>query len=119
MPAVWGAAPDAMNLYYMLDADRVPVPCDLATWLGWMETADRTVKKTNLGDVIDVSTVFLGLNHNFGGVGLPLLFETMVFRYPSREGRLCAQYPTWAAAVAGHAEVVRHLRAEERVDVGL
>jgi hypothetical protein len=26
-----------------------------------------------------VSTVFLGVNHNFGGGGAPILWETMVF----------------------------------------
>ena len=50
---------------------------DLHKWARWFATADRTVARTDNG-VIHVSTVFLGVDHAFGG-GRPLLFETMSF----------------------------------------
>lgn len=54
-----------------------------------------------------VSTVFLGLNHQFG-IGLPLVFETMVFGGPS-DGD-CHRYSTWEQAEKGHMAVVTKLR---------
>jgi len=38
----------------------------------------RRVAYTEIGD-INVSTVFLGMNHRTMGPGEPLLFETMIF----------------------------------------
>jgi hypothetical protein len=58
-----------------------------------------------------VSTVWLGLNHNWSG-GVPLLFETMIFG-PVMDGHQW-RYPTEAAALAGHDQAVMHLRDEIR-----
>lgn len=65
------------------------------------------------GDYIDpekkiwVSTVFLGLDHQFHPGGPPLIYETMVF--DNREGgrklgvdRYCDRYSTREQALAGH-----------------
>ena len=58
--------------------DRVPVPCEnLLDWARWFETADRHVAKS-VNDKVRVSTVFLGLDHQWGK-GPPMLFETMIF----------------------------------------
>lgn len=53
-------------------------------WAEWFEKADRHVSTTELdaGSVkIVVSTVFLGLDHNFGykDEKRPVLFETMIY----------------------------------------
>jgi len=85
----------------MLDEEHNLVPCeDLLTWARWFDTADRVVAQTELPNGYFVSTVFLGLDHNFLR-GPPLVFETMVF--PDGEQR---RYGTWAEAEAGHAIVV-------------
>jgi hypothetical protein len=77
---------------------------DLVTWAVWMETADRHVKLTEQGDV-RVSTVFMGLDHNFGDLfGLPILFETMAF--VGHESVAQDRYRTWEEAEAGHARIV-------------
>ena len=47
-----------------------------------------------------VSTVFLGLNHQYGDHGPPLLFETMVFRNDS--GEEMWRYSTYEEALKGH-----------------
>lgn len=47
-------------------------------WSWWMLNADRTVEKETIGDSM-VSTVFLGIDHNWSGQGPPVLWETMVF----------------------------------------
>ncbi|MCK4858907.1 MAG: hypothetical protein KAT58_13115 [candidate division Zixibacteria bacterium] len=56
-----------------------------------------------------VSTVFLGLDHNFSGEGHPVLFETMVFgESPLADEQ--ERYCTWDEAVAGHAAMVKRVK---------
>lgn len=50
---------------------------DLMKWAEWMERPERIVKRERIEDC-DVSTVFLGLDHQYGD-GPPILWETMVF----------------------------------------
>lgn len=50
---------------------------------------------------IRISTVWLGLNHQYGD-GPPLIFETMVFGGPNDESMW--RYSTEEEALAGHAE---------------
>ena len=75
---------DALRLhtgYYILDGTHEPVPVtDVLAWAHWHEMTDRRVALTAVTPTIEVSTVFLGLDHNFSGHGPPLLFETMVFQ---------------------------------------
>lgn len=81
-----------------------PVECnDLMKWAKWLETADRHVAKTKR-DNIEVSTVFLGLDHGFGNSS-PILFETMVFggTYDQEQRR----YSTVKEAKAGHKEMCK------------
>ncbi len=50
-----------------------------------------------------VSTVWLGLDHRFGGIGDPMIFETMVFE--GREVGLevyTRRYTTEESAIEGH-----------------
>jgi trimethylamine:corrinoid methyltransferase-like protein len=95
------------NGKFKLDGHR-PVLCeDVLEWGRWFETADKRVAIDTIGNV-QVSTVFLGLDHNFGR-GEPLLFETMVFMGPLNEEM--DRYPTWEAAEAGHAVMVERVRA--------
>lgn len=63
--------------FYILDG-RTPVKVDdIEAWGGYMGTANRQVAETFI-EGVRVSTVFLGLDHNWFG-GVPLLFETMTF----------------------------------------
>lgn len=89
---------------------RDPYPVeDLMEWAVAFETLDRRVARTEVGGVC-VSTVFLGLDHNFGEDGPPLLFESAAFDH-CRDVIEIRRYPTWADAEAGHAELVAELRA--------
>jgi hypothetical protein len=64
--------------HYLL-VGQTPVPCDdLLQWAMRFEIEERRVRLTRVGPYF-VSTVFLGLDHNFSPKGPPLLFETMVF----------------------------------------
>lgn len=55
-----------------------PVPCeDVLEWARLHESTDRVVERTEVGNAT-VSTVFLGVDYNFGR-GKAILFETMIF----------------------------------------
>ncbi len=94
------------NEHYILKDKKVVVVDDVLEWGKWFQKADRTVKKTNLLDGKRVSTVFLGLDHNFGQ-GDPLLFETMVFPPDSLSELDMDRYSTWDEAEKGHDKMVK------------
>lgn len=64
------------DYYYVLEGHKA-VKADLMTWARMFEANNRVVAQTDIGDT-KVSTVFLGLDHQYGE-GPPLLFETMIF----------------------------------------
>jgi len=97
--------------YYILDGHTAIAAPDLLSWAAWFETAYRIVAKTRVGDAL-VSTVFLGLDHNFGAGGDPLLFETLVFLGEDGSTGAMRRYFIWAEAEAGHAALVAELLAE-------
>jgi hypothetical protein len=92
--------------HYVL-RNREPVLVDLMTWARELKLGDRKVGATEVGEV-RISTVFFGLDHQFGD-GPPLLFETMVFGGPLDQETV--HYSTWKQAEEGHSEMVR--RVEE------
>jgi hypothetical protein len=86
---------------YILNENHEPVlEEDFSAWSRWMfeDNDRRQVRLTEQGDVW-VSTVFLGLDHNFGH-GRPMLYETMAFI--AHEGVGQWRYSTWAEAEVGH-----------------
>lgn len=69
-----------MNDKYILNAEGNPIPePDLMKWGQWLQTAKRNIAKTDLPNGLWVSTVFLGLDHQFEPGEPPLIFETMIF----------------------------------------
>jgi hypothetical protein len=97
-----------IGLYFVLLGKlAVPEP-DVQKWAIWFGTADRYVADDKIGGV-RVSTVFLGLDHNWGR-GLPILFETLVFR--GGDGSEMHRYETWEQAEKGHKAIVALIRAE-------
>lgn len=96
-----------MSDKYILRGREV-VPVSLMEWAAWFATAtERHLAKTDVAGA-HVSTVFLGINHSFGG-GPPLLFETMVFGGPL-DGEQ-ERYSTFDEAEAGHAAMVEKVKA--------
>ena len=95
-------------MYYILKNKKVVPAKDVLEWGEWFETADRTVKQDTLPDGKWVSTVFLGLDQNFGLGDKPLLFETMVFKSKKKLSELDVdRYSTWKEAEAGHKRMVK------------
>jgi hypothetical protein len=101
-----------MTDHYILDGTTpVPEP-DLLTWVRWFETADRRVAETFLYDgAIRISTVFLGLNHEFRPRKPLRIFETMVFAPSMDFHRDYRRYSTWQEAEQGHEVMVDAVRA--------
>lgn len=92
---------------FILDDNGNPVPePNLTKWSSWMQSCSRQIGLNYIG-VSMVSTVFLGLDHNFAG-GAPILFETMIFGGPNDGFQ--ERYFTRQEAIDGHdraADLVR------------
>jgi len=100
-----------MSGHYILEGHKA-VPTDLMTWAKEFWSQDRNVAKTVIGDY-SVSTVFIGLNHQYGE-DPPLLFETMVFG----EGQLSKEQThctTWEEAEAMHEAMCELVRSNAEV----
>ena len=99
-----------MSEYYILDNEKNVVSTnDMKEWGQMFNNTDkRRVARTELKDNVEVSTVFLGLDHQWGD-GPPLLFGTMTF---GSEWDECQwRYSTWDEAVKGHNEIVSKIKA--------
>jgi hypothetical protein len=74
----------------------------LEEWALMFESGDDTKRRVAYDVVggVTVSTVLLGVDHNFFGEGPPIIFETMIFggRYDEYQER----YATLEQARAGH-----------------
>ena len=107
---------DTKLSYYILNGKRVE-KTNLREWGKFFETRERIIKQETLPNGYWISTVFLGLDHNFSG-GRPLLFETMAFKprfatakigdkdYNLREEVAMDRYFTYKQAEEGHQKMV-------------
>jgi hypothetical protein len=92
--------------YYVLDENNQALPCALSEWAAMFEDFPRRQVAENFVGTIRVSTIFLGLNHQFGH-GPPLIFETMIFggRYDGYQWRTS----TWEQAETTHALMLKRV----------
>jgi len=94
-----------MSDTYILKGHETVLCDSLLEWGKKFTQTDRHVAVDEQGEV-QVSTVFLGLDHQYGE-GPPLLFETMVFG-GSQNGE-CYRYTTWKEAEEGHKKVCKEI----------
>lgn len=96
-----------MTERYILDERGEPVPePNLHKWGAWMqEQGRRIVASDHPFPWIHVSTVFLGLDHNFTHVGQAVLYETMVFGGPFGGGPRHGKHFAWVGGVYRHTSV--------------
>lgn len=100
---------------------QTPVPCSLREWTEIFSKENRRVRLTYVGPY-EISTVFLGLDHNHFGRGPAILFETMTFLRrdltqqrdvgDSDASEMDRRYTTWEAAEAGHQRAVEWVRSQ-------
>lgn len=96
-------------VYYVLDG-HTPVPADLMAWAYcWSDHAACQVGLDELPGC-SVSTVFLGIDRSWFGLGRPVLFETMVFGGPRNGDQW--RYSTWDQAAHGHAKALALVKAD-------
>jgi hypothetical protein len=99
--------------------DREGNPISVARWDELLGNLDyKMVRQTQIGPYW-VSTVWLGLDHNYFGDGPPLIFETMVFGITRDDPALdtlgpdidVRRYFTEEQAIEGHEEMCTLVRA--------
>ena len=98
-----------MNPYYGMDGE----PITQTEWIALLGDIEaKRIAWTDLPGGVEVSTVWLGLDHNFGFSGPPLIFETMIFggKHDQEQWR----YPNRDAALAGHDQAVALARSALR-----
>ncbi len=97
---------------YIIKDGKV-TPCyDTMEWGKWMEANDRRLALTSTGKS-EVSTVFLGVDHGFGG-DEPVVFETLVFGGPLDQEQ--ERYTSREAALEGHIDMVNRVLKHESTD---
>ena len=91
-----------MQKYY----DKENKPINLIEWMKLFD--DIEYKRIDLTKFnrVEISTVWLGLNHNFG-TGQPLIFETMVFKENDYKDIDMERYSTLVEAKKGHKKMVK------------
>ena len=93
----------ALDRYIEVDGVLV-LENDPHKWNDYMRGRDHRIAKTHITPIVYVSTIFLGIDHNFSGEGLPLLYETMIFGGPRNHQE--SWHATRAEALVGHQAVV-------------
>lgn len=98
--------------YILDDQQNAIAEPNVVKWAEWFcnNPGRRQVLATKVGPEAVVSTVFLGLDHNYGD-GPPILFESMVFggEHDSFQMRYC----TMEEAKSGHEYIVSKLQTGE------
>lgn len=95
----------------------------LSDTLAWARLFDQRAKseddrwwrvgETKLGEDVKISTVWLGLDHQWYD-GPPIIFESMIFGGSLDEEMV--RYSTWEQAEEGHAMLVRKARTQWHCD---
>lgn len=96
----------------LLHYDRQANAVSFGRWAWLIEhkfTDDYYKVKQETVDLYEVSTVWIGLDMSFG-LGPPLIFETMTFLAGGSVD--CWRWPTEAAALAGHQDIVAEIKAK-------
>jgi hypothetical protein len=94
--------------------DRQGQPMTYEAWVErFRDFGYRVIAKTEVSPEVQVSTVWLGLNHNWDD-GPPLIFETLVFGGPM-DGEML-RYATEEEAVKGHESMSMLAAARSALD---
>jgi hypothetical protein len=103
-----------MTDYYYLDKNNNAIPCSMEEWGMQREEMRNNHTKHIAEETINnkwISTVWLGLNHQWMPGGPPLLFETMVFDYNDKGREIYGnRYSTYQEALEGHKKAVEWVK---------
>lgn len=97
---------------YKLDENKNAIPCSVEEWARQIEEMRKNKTKhvayESIGH-IDISTVWLGLSHQWMPRAKPLIFETMVFN-KSGHDIYCERHSTWQEAEEGHKQAIEWVK---------
>jgi hypothetical protein len=97
-----------VDYYFIYDDAGTPIATDHISMARWLTNKRRRVAGDQIG-TLSVSTVFLGINHQWGA-GPPILWETMVFGLPSDVDEIQLRYSSRADALEGHKRACDEIR---------
>lgn len=97
-PECHPSKPERPYLYVLYEKTPLPVS-DVLVWAATLGRSANQVAYTELTPTLTVSTVFLGVDLNYGR-GAPLLFESIMF--DDGEPVCCYRTSTWTKAWAQH-----------------
>lgn len=106
--------------FVILDEDERVQIVTLNEWANWMgeHRKERILERDEIDGYL-VSTIFLGLDHQWVPDGRPLYWETMIFNPPDDPKELgdnifMERYSTAKEARAGHAAAIAWLKKRKR-----
>lgn len=97
-----------MMIFYILNGKEIVGTHDRKLWAQFFQDFEkRKVAHDKLNNNVEVSTVFLGIDHGFFSP-TPILFETMIFggKFDGYQER----YKTYKEAEEGHKKVLQLVR---------
>lgn len=104
-----------MTKFYNMEGESFEVSVGDTKMVELWDIANRSVAQERVGQY-DVSTVCLVIDHNYTGVGPPVIFETMIFG-DGLDEEYCERYTTKEEAIEGHARAVEFARNRDRVTI--
>jgi hypothetical protein len=91
------------SLFYILGKDNNPIPCEAKDCGEMWRMVDNRIKRTS-GFFYIVSTVFLGIDHNFTeNQDSPILFETAIMN--GTKISVLERHATYQEAVSYHDQI--------------
>lgn len=98
-------------MWYLENKDGTHRECTIEEFVKMYDDhSKRSIGRTQVGNLF-VSTVFLGLDHSFGGPEL-LLYETMIFWNGKGTDQYQERYSTRKEAGRRHKEIVKELEEQ-------
>lgn len=105
------APQEIMKRLYVLDGKKPVQAPDFMQYAMCM--GDDNLRRVGLDVIgeVHVSTVFIGMDHQFRDGGPPILFETMVFGMDAEGYGRQWRYSTWEEAAEGHVLAVEWVKS--------
>lgn len=99
---------------YLLNDDKTYTPCPTLEWAKQCDEMLKNGTKHVADEIVDnkrISTIWMGLDHQYRENAPPLLFETMIFDHANGYRDIyMTRYSTWQEAEAGHAKAVQWVK---------
>lgn len=109
--------PVEIGAYKLAEDMATPVPCSLAEWGVFRRNPDNVVVCYDSvilanGEIVEVSTVFIGIDISLGYSTSPALWETMIFGGIILDGQEQWWHTSRADAESVHRDVARRVREQ-------